>query len=594
MFADVRDEWKKTIENELGLLAAEKGVDVDTCVNPSVPPNAALGDIAFPLFAFAKVFKAAPAQLAAEIKTRLDSRAEGRPAGELIVAGPYLNVKTDMAALADNLRKEVSEAGEKFGSTDEFKGRRMMVEFSCPNTNKPLHLGHMRNDSLGSAMARILAFNGADVKRVNLINNRGVHICKSMLAYKLFGNGETPQSSGKKGDHLVGDYYVRFANWVKEEEAKPEAERIHPTPDEQAQLMLEKWEAGDPEVLELWNKMNGWTLEGLAKTYRDTGIEFDKYYFESDTYKLGRDIVLKGLEKGIFYRENDGSVWIDLASIGLDKKVVMRRDGTTLYITQDIGTAISRHNDWPFDSLIYVVGSEQKYHFEVLFYILKKLGFDWADNLYHLSYGMVNLPTGKMKSREGTVVDADDLLAELTSLAKQAIIEKEREGEVGDIDKTAHNVALGALNYFLLQVSPTKDMTFNPAESLSFSGNTGPYLQYMGARISSMLRKWDEAAHDGIGFDPELLKLDDERTLIKQVASFPDTVKKAGVEKDPSLIAAYLYELSKTFSKWYHDTQILKAETPQLSYARVELSRMVLTVLKSAFALLGIPFLSVM
>ena len=358
--------------------------------------------------------------------------------------------------------------------------------------------------------------------------------------------------------------------------------------------MLRKWEQGDPQVMDLWKLMNGWTLAGVAQTYERTGISFDKYYYESDTYKLGKDKVLEGLERGIFQKADDGSVYIDNSDIGLDRKILLRRDGTSIYITQDIGTAINRHEDWPFDSLIYVVASEQNYHFKVLFHVLEKLGYSWAKDLHHLSYGMVFLPEGKMKSREGTVVDADNLIDDLTKMAKDQILEKGREGDLDDVDGTAHKIALGALNYYILQFNPNKDFVFNPKESLSFNGNTGPYLQYMGARISSMLRKYDEAAYLDVAFNPAVLSLEDEREMLKMLSSFPEVVGKACTQYDPSIVCAFLYDLSKKFSHWYHDNQILKADTPELVKARVSLCEMVLQVMKNAFDLVGIPFLEKM
>ncbi|MFA7560240.1 MAG: arginine--tRNA ligase, partial [Sphaerochaeta sp.] len=365
-----------------------------------------------------------------------------------------------------------------------------------------------------------------------------------------------------------------------------------PSLEAQAQAMLKAWEDGDQETIELWTKMNEWTLQGLAESYEAMNISFDHYYYESETYRYGKDEVLKGVEKGVFYREADNSVWVDLESIGLDKKVLLRSDGTSLYMTQDLGTAIKRNEDWPFDSMIYVVASEQQYHFKVLFYTLSLLGYEWAEDLHHLSYGMVNLPDGKMKSREGKVVDGDDLVEELQTLAREEIIAKEREDQVGDLAETSRAIALGALNYYLLQVSPTKDMIFNPAESISFNGNTGPYLQYMGARISSMLKRYDKEIPTS--FDGSVLSLEDERSLIRQIAIFGEVVERAGEGYDPSQITAYLYELSKTFSRWYHDNPVLKAATPALIEARVGLSAMVLQVLKNAFALVGIPFLAAM
>lgn len=587
MLQEIKEQWKGIIENQLQACAKEI-VNEDVTLAPltiQVPPKPELGDIAFPLFAYAKQFRMAPAKIAQTIKERIE-KLENRPSGELILAGPYLNIRLDFTSLIKDLKDKVFTDKDSYGNSDLFKNKKVMIEFSCPNTNKPLHLGHMRNDSLGESVSAILKANGADVKKVNLINNRGVHICKSMLAYKKFGNGETPESSGIKGDHLVGKYYVEFAKWEKED----------PTAVEQAKEMLVKWEEGDKETIDLWNKMNGWTLDGLAQTYEKTGVHFDKYYYESETYKLGKDKVLKGLEDGVFYKEEDGSVWIDLEEIGLDKKVLLRSDGTSLYMTQDIGTAISRHDDWPFESLIYVVASEQQYHFKVLFYILEKLGYSWAKDLHHLSYGMVNLPNGKMKSREGTVVDADDLFDNLADLAKKEIQNKEREGLVDGLDKTANAIALGALNYYLLQVDPTKDMTFDPEKSISFNGNTGPYLQYMGARISSMLRKFEEKKDEykDVEFDPSLLKNEEERELVKMVASFPEIVEKAGANFNPAIVCSNLYDISKMFSKWYHDNKILMAEDKKLVVARITLAKMILQVIKNSFALIGITYLETM
>ncbi len=587
MLDAVRETWKSLIEEQLALYAKEVfGTDVQLPpLAVQTPPKPELGDLAFPLFAYAKMLRTAPPMLASSLKTRLE-KVEDRPLGDLLVAGPYLNVRIDTAALATALSVQLSEQKELYGTNKSMAEKRVTIEFSCPNTNKPLHLGHMRNDSLGESVAAILKANGATVRKVNLINNRGVHICKSMLAYQKFGNGETPQSSGIKGDHLVGKYYVMFAQWAKED----------PAAEDQAQEMLRQWEAGNEQVIELWKLMNGWTLDGLHESYQKMGISFDAYYYESETYKYGKDEILKGLEQGVFYREEDGSVWVDLEPIKLDKKVLLRKDGTSLYMTQDVGTAIMRHKDWPFDSLIYVVASEQQYHFRVLFYVLDRLGYDWAKDLHHLSYGMVNLPDGKMKSREGTVVDADELVDTLTSLARKEIEAKEREALVDDIEKTSQSIALGALNYYLLQVTPTKDMIFNPAESISFNGNTGPYLQYMGARISSMLRKYESEYADiqKLGFDSSLLTLSDERELIKQIALYPEVVQKAGASYDPSLLCSYLYDLSKLFSRWYHDNPVLKAATPDLVRSRIELATMVLQVLKNAFGLVGIPFLASM
>lgn len=604
-----KEEWKVLVQKSLQDMFDETGREGSLQpVVLQVPPKPEMGDLAFPLFAYAKSFGKAPNAIAQELSARINSLSD-KPDGEAFALGPYMNVKLNMDGVVSQMYEKIKSDGSSYGHCATLDGRKVMIEFSCPNTNKPLHLGHVRNDCIGQSMSQILKACGADVMKVNLINNRGVHICKSMLAYQKFGNGETPQSSGIKGDHLVGNYYVRFAQWeaqelekdtaaniakgMSEEDAKALAKKEN-GPDMEAQAMLRRWEQGDPQVMELWRLMNGWTLEGVAQTYERTGISFDKYYYESDTYKLGKDKVLEGLERGIFQKADDGSIFIDNSDIGLDRKILLRRDGTSIYITQDIGTAINRHEDWPFDSLIYVVASEQNYHFKVLFHVLDKLGYPWAKDLHHLSYGMVFLPEGKMKSREGTVVDADDLIQSLTDMAKEQILEKGREGDLDDVDDTAHKIALGALDYYILQFNPSKDFVFNPKESLSFTGNTGPYLQYMGARISSMLRKYDASQYSGVPFDPAVLSLEDEREMLKMLSSFPEIVGKACSQYDPSIVCSFLYDLSKRFSHWYHDNQILKADTPALVKARVSLCEMVLQVMKNAFDLVGIPFLEKM
>jgi arginyl-tRNA synthetase len=541
-----------------------------------------MGDLAFPMFPFAKDFRTAPPAIAASVVAAIREDAPGRAE----TAGPYVNIFLDRSAVVSALVGDVQAHGESFGHSRHLADQKVMVEFSCPNTNKPLHLGHLRNDAIGESVSRILAASGAEVQKVNLINNRGVHICKSMLAYQKFGNGITPESSGKKGDHLVGEFYVKFNKWSKEDE----------TAESQAQDMLIRWEQGDKEVTALWEMMNKWTIDGIAETYKNTNISFDRYYYESDTYLSGRDEVLKGLENGVFYKDKDGSIRLDLSEIGMDTKVMLRSDGTSVYMTQDLGTAIARHKDFPFDRLIYVVGAEQVYHFQVLFHALKKLGYSWADMLYHLSYGMVNLPEGKMKSREGTVVDADDLLRQLSSMASDEIRIKERAEAVGDVEETGQKIALAALHYFLLQVSPYKDMVFNPKESLSFNGNTGPYLQYMSARISSMLNKYEglKAEYAGIEEDFSLLTSDVEWELVKSLSSFPDIVRTAATDLNPSIVACHLYDIAKNFSRFYNDCPILGVDNKALTVGRIALSRAVLQVLKNGFKLVNIPFLSKM
>jgi arginyl-tRNA synthetase len=566
-----------------------------------IPPNPALGDLGFPMFGFAKLLRKGPPRIAQLVCDQLSAAlggSENNPDGVFTAAGPYVNIRLN--------RRETAAAVLGEGPGDRsvkspLAGSRIMIEFSSPNTNKPLHLGHLRNDVLGESLSRILAACGAEVRKVCIINDRGIHICKSMLAYKEYGQDRTPESEGVKSDHFVGNWYVCFNKRLKEETEglmktrglkKEEAEAQAPLM-LRAQEMLRNWEAGDGGTAALWKKMNDWTIKGMKETYERTGVSFDQYYFESQTYLLGKDEILKGLEKGVFYREEDGSVQADLTAENLDKKVLLRRDGTSIYITQDIGLAISRSRDWPFDRLVYVVGSEQQYHFKVLFSILKKLGFEWAQNLYHLSYGMVNLPEGRMKSREGTVVDADDLIDSLRDMALKEIQDKDREAAVGDPGVTAEKIALGALHYYLLSVSPSKDMLFNPRESLAFNGNTGPYLQYTGARISSILR--EAAAGPAVRgtVKPELLSSDAEWELIKTISAYGAAAADAAERMDPSLLAAYLYELSKAFSRFYHDCPILKAG-PDLAATRLALCRSALDVLRKAMELICVPFLEVM
>jgi len=601
---DYRESWKKIVADALNALLKEAGIGEQ--VKPEqliaeIPPNPEMGDIGFPMFGYAKILRKGPPQIAAMVQTALKSSQELPGAAQ--AQGPYLNIRLNRALTAKSVLDEFFKdaPGFSFGRPGTLNGKKVMVEFSSPNTNKPLHLGHLRNDVLGESVSRILSVCGAQVRKVCIINDRGIHICKSMLAYKEQGQGKTPESEGIKSDRFVGDFYVCFSKALKDEAdglvrsgAKREDAEAQAPLMRKAQELLRKWESGDSETVELWKKMNGWAIEGMKETYRRTGISFDKFDFESENWMLGKDEVLKGLEKGIFFRQEDGAVAVDLSAEKLDKKILLRSDGTSIYITQDFGTAVKRHNDWPFDRLIYVVGSEQQYHFKVLFTLLEKLGYPWAKDLYHLSYGMVNLPEGKMKSREGTVVDADDLLDSLRDMALAEIREKEREEEVGNPAEVAEKIALGALHYFLLQPGPAKDMLFDPKESLSFTGNTGPYLQYMGARICSMLRKSGGGQDREGSADFSLLSGDCEWDLIKSLAAYPSAIKDAAANLDPSHLTSYLYELSKSFSRFYHECPILNCPDPSLSKARLELSRAVMYVLKDAFHLVCIPFLNVM
>ncbi|MDR0382961.1 MAG: arginine--tRNA ligase [Spirochaetaceae bacterium] len=577
---DAKNIWKERVAGVLNEVLEENGVrgNLDGAgITAEKPPKPELGDIAFPVFPFAKILKMPPPRIAAAAADKL----AGFSDGEVRAAGPYINVRLDRGQAARAVLNAVFDSGKDFCKSDALKGRRVMAEFSSPNTNKPLHLGHLRNNALGESVSRILAACGAEVLKVCIFNDRGIHICKSMLAYIEKLDGTTPESAGEKSDRFVGDCYVAFNAMSKTDSGA----------EDRARELLRKWEAGDPATTALWKKMNEWAVNGIKETYRRTGISFDKYYFESETYLRGKEEVLKGLEKNIFYRETDDSVWADLEAEKLGKKTLLRNDGTSLYITQDFGTAIMRHEEWPFDKLIYVVGSEQRYHFQVLFTLLTRLGFDWASDLYHLSYGMVNLPDGKMKSREGTVVDADDLVDKLHDMALAEIREKEREEAVGSAPEIAEKIAIGALHYYLLQITPEKDMLFNPSESISFNGNTGPYLQYMGARISSILKKEGEKNDSA---NVALLTSDAEWELLKTVAAWPETVNEAAEKMNPSIITSWLYELSKNFSRFYHGCPILGAENPELKRARLALCRAVRRVLRSAFDLVCIPFLEVM
>ena len=490
--------------------------------------------------------------------------------------------------------KEIA-AAENYGDAAP-SGHTIMIEYSSPNTNKPLHLGHIRNNLLGYSVAQILKANGHNVIKVNLVNDRGIHICKSMLAWQLYGEGETPASSGMKGDHLVGKYYVEFdkhykaqikelvAEGMSEDEAKKKAPIML-----QAQEMLRKWEAKDKEVYDLWQTMNGWVYDGFDVTYKALGVDFDKVYYESQTYLLGKSLVQEGLDKGVFFRKEDNSVWIDLTADGLDQKLLLRGDGTSVYMTQDLGTALSRFEENKLDDMIYVVGNEQNYHFQVLKLVLKKLGYEWSDNIYHLSYGMVELPEGKMKSREGTVVDADDLIADMVSTAR------EMSDELGKLEGCSEEeaanvcrmVGLGALKYFILKVDPKKTMLFDPRESIDFNGNTGPFIQYTHARICSVLRK---AAEAGIDYSScgEVELLAEEIELIKSLAELPAVVAAAGDNFAPSMIAAYAYELAKSFNGYYHDHSILREEDEAKRAMRLQLASVVAQVIRKSMSLLGI------
>lgn len=562
------------------------------------------GHLTVVVFPFLKISRKKPEQTAQEIGEYLKAQVPDVVADFNVIKG-FLNIVVSPSSWI-GLLNDIN-ADERFGFVAPTENSPLvMIEYSSPNTNKPLHLGHVRNNLLGSALARIIEANGNKVVKTNIVNDRGIHICKSMLAWLKWGNGVTPETAGKKGDHLIGDFYVAFdkhykeecsalekeyiAQGMAEEEAKEKAKNEAPLIKE-AHAMLVKWENNDPEVRALWRKMNEWVYAGFDETYKMMGVSFDKIYYESDTYLEGKEKVLEGLEKGIFYRRPDNSVWADLTGEGLDEKLLLRSDGTSVYMTQDIGTAKLRFQDYPIDKMIYVVGNEQNYHFQVLSILLDKLGFKWGKDLVHFSYGMVELPNGKMKSREGTVVDADDLMEEMISQAKEVSMEMGKLKDVSDDEASeiARKVGLGALKYFILKVDARKNMLFNPAESIDFNGNTGPFIQYTYARISSILRKAQEA---GISI-PEKLDADvevneKEMTLIQHLNGFAAVVKQAGTDYSPSGIANYCYELTKEFNQFYHDFSILREEDEKKKVFRLVLSKNVAKIVRLGMGLLGI------
>ena len=561
------------------------------------------GHLTLVVFPFLKMSKKGPEQTAQEIGGYLKANDPAVAAFNVIKG--FLNL-TIASATWIELLNEI-QADEQYGLMQVTDASPLvMIEYSSPNTNKPLHLGHVRNNLLGNALANIVAANGNKVVKTNIVNDRGIHICKSMLAWKKYGNGETPETSGKKGDHLVGDYYVSFDKHYKAEvkelmakftaqgmsgdEAKAKAEAESPLMQE-AREMLVKWEAGDPEVRGLWEMMNNWVYAGFDETYKKMGVSFDKIYYESNTYLEGKEKVMEGLEKGFFYKKEDGSVWADLTAEGLDHKLLLRGDGTSVYMTQDIGTAKLRFADYPINKMIYVVGNEQNYHFQVLSILLDKLGFEWGKSLVHFSYGMVELPEGKMKSREGTVVDADDLMEEMIATAKETSQELGKLDGLTqeEADDIARIVGLGALKYFILKVDARKNMTFNPKESIDFNGNTGPFIQYTYARIQSVLRK---AAESGIVIPEQIpagIELSEkEEGLIQMVADFAAIVKQAGTDYSPSIIANYTYDLVKEYNQFYHDYSILREENEAVKVFRIALSANVAKVVRLGMNLLGI------
>jgi len=546
-------------------------------VSLEIPPDPKLGDFAFACFVCAKDKKKNPVEVAKEFAEKIKPDDYIK---EVKSTGPYLNFFINKAKLAEETTKEIFKKKDKYGHSNIGKKEVVVVEYPGPNTNKPLHIGHMRNMALGVSMSNIFASQGCKVKRVNIINDRGIHICKSMLAYQKWGEGKTPESEGRKPDHFIGDYYVLFNQKLKED----------PKLEEEAQEMLRKWEAGDKDVLALWKKMNKWAFDGFKESYDHFGLpKFDKEYLESETYKQGKDIVLEGLKKGLFKKRDDGAVVIDLAKQGLGEKVLLRPDGTSVYVTQDLFVAQQRYADFKFDKSIYVVATEQNYHFQVLFTLLKKLKFPFADGCYHFAYGMVNLPEGKMKSREGKVVDADDLMLDMEDLAREEIAKRQKDLEEQTLHDRGTIVGLGAIKFYLLKIDAIKDMTFLPEESLSFEGDTGPYLQYTHARACSILRKADEKnLKPSVEIDFSLLDNPSEIALIQSLSEFPAKTEDACVSMRPHLIAQYLLTLGRAFNEFYHACHCLKEENEELSKARLLLIDCTRQVIKNGLLLLGI------
>ncbi|MBN2042207.1 MAG: arginine--tRNA ligase [Candidatus Aenigmarchaeota archaeon] len=559
------NDFEREVRNLLGKHVKNEKIILEKTSQPE------FGDVSFPCFTLSKEMKKSPVKIAEELSKKI------KPA-DLVkgveAKGGYLNFFADWGKIFRDVYERIENDPKKFGSEKAGKKEKILIEYSAPNTNKPLHLGHVRNNSLGMALSRILGFSGFDVVKVNLVNDRGIHICKSMLAYMLFGDGKTPESEGKKGDHFVGDYYVLYNKKSKED----------PSLESRARDLLKKWEDGDKETIELWKRMNSWTFDGFRKTYKEYGCEFDKWYYESKTYELGKKFVTEGLRKGIFSRGEEGEIYIDLTGQGLDKKILMRSDGTTVYMTQDLGTTKLKYDDFHPDRMIWVVASEQNYHFQVLFKIIDILGYEWSKKCYHLNYGMVFLPEGKMKSREGNVVDADDLLENLTKDAVTEIKKRDIIQGADEIKKTARMISLGAIKFYMLRTNPMKDVSFNPKESLSFEGDTGPFIQYSHARIEGILRRLGKT---GKNPDFSLLSSPEERDLMRMVCSFPDAVKQAGDKYTPSVITGYLLDVAKSFNRFYEKHNVMKSGD-DVKAARTSLIKSVRVVIRNGLDLLGI------
>ncbi|MFC1554932.1 arginine--tRNA ligase, partial [candidate division KSB1 bacterium] len=538
-----------------------------------LPPNPEYGDLGIGCFFLAKVLKKSPAVIAKELS---EANLDISYIKSWNPVGPYLNINIEITEFFKKLYQDVIEAGSNFGCAPGKSDKKVMIEYSAPNTNKPQHLGHIRNNVLGVAISNLLDTAGENVVKVNLVNDRGIHICKSMYAYDKWGEGQTPETSGKKGDHFVGDFYVMFEKKVKED----------PGLLEKAQDMLQKWEDGDKEVVSLWQKMNNWVYDGFDETYKRLGCEFDKIYYESETYKYGREIVLKGLEEGKLLKNKNGDIVVQLPEFDTTEKVLLRKDGTSIYITQDLGTTVGKFTDFDLDRSIFVVASEQNLHFKILFHVLKLLGYEWADRCYHLNYGMVYLPEGKMKSREGKVVDADNLMDELYEMAKQEVLKRTREMDEEELNNVSESVALSALKYFILKIHPQKDIHFSPEDSLSFEGATGPFAQYSYARLSSILRKGKDKLKGKP--DPAYLGNTEETKLLVLLAQYPDIIADSAASLNPTRLTSWIFDVSKAINKFHHDHSVLKADSKELMIARGTLIKTARQILGNALRVLGI------
>ncbi|WP_330730092.1 arginine--tRNA ligase [Borrelia turicatae] len=584
MISKIKKDLENKISKTIKGLALKQNITLDKInIIMKKPPKSELGDLSILIFEFSKILKLSTSVIIEEIIKQIGKKYTTKS------MGAYLNIKFNRKEYIKDIIKKVNEQKEKYGINNVLKNKRIIIEFSSPNTNKPLHVGHLRNDIIGESLSRILKASGGQVTKINLINDRGTHICKTMLAYKKFGNNTTPELSLKKGDHLIGDFYVKYNEYAKNNKMA----------EDEIQQLLCKWEEGDEETVKLWKKLNKWAIEGIKETYKLTNITFDKIYLESEIFKIGREIILQGLEKGLCYKREDGAICInipietnEMTDQKFKQKVLLRANGTSIYLTQDLGNILTRKNEFDFDEMIYVVGSEQIHHFKTLFYVADKLGITKENNLVHLSYGMVNLPTGKMKSREGHVIDADNLIHDLSESTMIEI--KKRHSNEQDSKKIALNISLGAIHYYLLKTAIHKDILFNKEESLSFTGNSGPYIQYVGARINSILDKYDELNLPSKNINFDLLINENEWVIIKIISEFEEYIIKAAKDRNPSIIVNYSYLLAKSFSAYYQDTKIIDKDNPELTHARTDLSKAVLQTIKNCMHLLNIPYMKKM